>query len=88
MRSNIQTRAAQIKVILSVANDRAEKQQRQFNRTRVLNMIGGRTKSFVVAISAAAKPHFELIGEVWLCFPKHAPGLVLIHDPKSIIPRY
>lgn len=88
MRTNLATRAAQITVILSVANDSVEKQDRELNQRIVQRMIGWRSKSFVSGISAGAKDCFKQYGEVWLCFPKHALGLVLIHDPKSIIPRY
>lgn len=87
MRTNLQTRAAQIQQILSIANDSVEQQDRQLNRRIVSKMIGRRTKSFVLGISVAASDCFKQYGEVWVCFPSHAPGLVLIYDPYSIIPR-
>lgn len=87
MRTNLQTRAAQIQQILTVANNKAEQQDRQLNRRIVEKLIDYRTRSFVLGISAAASNCFKQYGEVWLCFPAHAPGMVLIHDPKSIIPR-
>ncbi len=87
MRTNLATRTVQIQQILTVANNKAEQQDRKLNQRIVSKLIGGRTKSFVVGISAAASDCFKQYGEVWLCFPSHAPGMVLIHDPLSIIPR-